>query len=154
MTPQEWLHMTTLVAGPADAFTDGQIAHMVRHAQADLSTVAPIAVQLGKILYHPEAIMLAVSPAEALDPLRDAARSATEQAIGRPLTNGPWTPHITLCYSTEQQSAAPLISALGLSLPERHITISTLSLVIQDGSERQWKWSTVGVAKLGPQHSG
>jgi hypothetical protein len=42
MTPPEWLRMTTLVAGPADAFTDGQVAHMIRHAQADLATVAPI----------------------------------------------------------------------------------------------------------------
>jgi hypothetical protein len=41
-------------------------------------------------------------------------------------------------------------AALGLSLPEQHVTISALSLVIQDGPERDWHWSTVGVAKLGP----
>jgi hypothetical protein len=58
--------------------------------------------------------MLAVLPAAALYPLRDAARSATEQATGSAVTGAAWTPHVTLCYSTEQQSAAPLIAALGL----------------------------------------
>jgi hypothetical protein len=148
MTPPEWLHVTTLVDGPADAFTNGQMAHTIRHAQADLAAVAPITAQLGKILYHPEAIMLAVSPAAAVYPLRDAARSATEQATGSPVTSASWTQHVTVCYSTEKQSAAPLISALGL--PEQHVTISALSLVIQDGPERDWNWSTVGVAKPGP----
>ena len=28
MTPPEWLHMTTLVAGPADQFTDQQMQQM------------------------------------------------------------------------------------------------------------------------------
>ena len=95
--------------------------------------------------------MLAVLPATALYPLRDAARSATEQATGSPVTGAAWTPHVTVCYNTEQHSAAPLIAALGLGLPEQHVTISALSLVIQDGPERDWNWSTVGVAKLGPK---
>jgi hypothetical protein len=95
--------------------------------------------------------MLAVSPAAALYPLRDAARSATERATGSRVTDAPWTPHITVCYSTDQQNAAPLISALGLDLPEQHLTISALSLVIQDGPERDWNWSPVGEVKLGPQ---
>src|SRR5215467_5025004 len=115
MTPPEWLHITTLVAGPAEAFTDGQIAHMIGHNQADLAAVAPITAELAKILYHPEANMLAVSPAAARQPLRDAARAVTEQATGSPVTDESWTPHVTSCYSMEQQSAAPLITALGLS---------------------------------------
>jgi hypothetical protein len=45
-------------------------------------------------------------------------------------------PHITICYSTADQPARPLIDALGLELPSRDVQISALQLVIQRGPER------------------
>jgi hypothetical protein len=57
-------------------------------------------------------------------------------------------PHITLCYSTANQAAQPIIDRLGKRLPERQISISRLSLVIKDGPERDWTWTTVGTISL------
>ena len=58
---------------------------------------------------------------------------------------------MTLCYSTSQQPAAPIIAALGKSLPPREVTIDKLSLVIQHGPALSWDWRPVGTARLGQQ---
>jgi hypothetical protein len=80
-----------------------------------------------------------------------AARIATAQAHGTSHQDGAqqdWTPHVTICYSTSIQPAAPIIDALGLQLPSREIQISALSLVIQRGPERDWNWTNIGTIRL------
>jgi len=155
LTPLEWLHMTALVAGPAEQFTGQQIQHMTASAAEHLAGIPPITVGLGKILYHPEAIMLAVTPAQALAPIRAAALSATSEVKDSPdEPDGQWTPHVTLCYSTSEQPAQPIINALGMQLPERQIQVSAVSLVVQNGPERDWRWSTAITIRLGtPAHA-
>jgi 2'-5' RNA ligase len=152
LPPPEWLHMTTLVAGPARNFTAGQLQQMARTAASLLTGTAPVAVTLGRILYHPEAIMLAVTPASALQPVRDAAAQATRLVTGSQETGTAppgWAPHITICYSTCDQPAQPLINSLGLQLPSRDIQISSLSLVVQHGPERSWDWEIIDTIHLG-----
>ena len=56
---------------------------------------------------------------------------------------------MTLCYSTSQQSAAPIIAALGKYLPVREVTIDKLTLVIQRGAALSWDWRPIGSARLG-----
>jgi hypothetical protein len=152
MTPRKWLHVTTLVAGSTDEISRARMSVMVLEAQRSLCDVAPIPVTLGKVLYHPEAIMLRVQPAEALLPVLDAARSATRKATGHVgAINGSlpsWTPHMTVSYSTTEQPAEPIISALGTAVQERQIFIDSLTLVIQWGSEKLWNWEPVGTARL------
>jgi 2'-5' RNA ligase superfamily len=96
--------------------------------------------------------MLAVRPAGALNPLRDAALRATPATSdgSRDLDGSPsaWMPHVTLCYSTREQPAEPIIAALGKELPRCHVQIATLSLVVQHGPERDWNWRVVGEAHL------
>jgi 2'-5' RNA ligase len=149
ITPPEWLHMTTHVAGPADKFSDQQMQHMTTVASDFLAGVPPVTVSLGKILYHPEAIMLAVTPVGDLTPIRGAALAATKAvaSVEADEESG-WTPHVTLCYSTTQQPAMPIIPALGKQLPARQIDIDAVSLVIQDGPERAWNWTTVRTIRL------
>src|SRR5437764_13723272 len=77
MTPLEWLHITAMVAGPADSLTSDQLDQMAQAAAGLLAGLPPVQITLGRVLFHPEAIMLAATPAHALTPLRDAARPAT-----------------------------------------------------------------------------
>jgi hypothetical protein len=78
-----------------------------------------------------------------------AAIASLESALGITASDRPgWTPHVTLCYSTANQPAEPIIEALGKSFPGRGISVSGLSLVIQDGPERDWTWTTVGTVHL------
>ena len=82
MTPLRWLHVTTLLAGPAADFSPDKLQQMTQTA-ADLLANMPLpAVTLGQVLYHPEAIMLGLRPAERLTAIYDAARSATHQVTG------------------------------------------------------------------------
>jgi 2'-5' RNA ligase len=125
---------------------------MLATARLSLSGVSPIAVELGRVFYHPEAIVLTAQPGQALMPIREAAQKAT-LAIRE--SNGmdemlplPWMPHVTLCYSTSVQPAKPIIAALGKELPSCKVTIDTLSLVIQQGPERLWRWSPIGTVSL------
>lgn len=152
MTPLEWLHMTALIAGPADQISARDCDRMAAAAARLLAGTAPITVTFGKVLYHPEAIMLAATPPDALAPVRDAVRQATREVAG---TNGqaahagPWTPHVTVCYSTSRQPAGPVIEALGRRLPPAEVQISDVSLVIQHGPERQWDWQPAATVRLG-----
>jgi 2'-5' RNA ligase len=151
-TPVEWLHITTLVAGTTNEIARDEMKKMVADAALSLSKTPPITISLGRILYHPEAIVLKVKPDRALDPVLEAARSATSAVTGRHgLAGAPissWMPHITLCYSTVRQPAEPIIAALGKKVPDCEITIDALSLVIQRGPERLWDWHPVGTAYM------
>jgi 2'-5' RNA ligase len=152
LTPYAWLHITGLIAAPASEISDDQIRMMAATATRLLADIPPITVTLGKILYHPEAIMLAARPAEAVRPVLVAAREATRAATGTPGQAGnklPWTPHITIAYSTSRQPAAPIINALGHSLPERKVQISEITLVNQRGPERSWDWHPEATIRFG-----
>jgi 2'-5' RNA ligase len=155
MTPLKWLHMTMLIAGPASEISGEQIEQMADAASRRLADVQPITVTLGKVLYHPEAIMLAARPTEALRPVLDAVAAATEEVISRPGQPGnkmPWTPHVTIAYSTASQPTAPIIGALGMRLPEQRVQISTISLVNQRGPERTWDWEPAADIRFGTGH--
>jgi 2'-5' RNA ligase len=155
MTPPDCLHMTTLVAGPAKRFSQAQREQMIQAASDQLADVPPITASISKIVYHPEAILFAVTPGASLAPLRSVAEAATQatgqDAVGQ---NEEWRPHVTLCYSTSDQAARPIIDSLGMSFPERTFAVRRLSLVIQTGSELAWNWTIVGSADLaGPAYA-
>jgi 2'-5' RNA ligase len=152
MTPLKWLHITALIAGSASDITGSQLDQMADSAAQLLAGTPPITVTVGKILYHPEAIMLAARPGDSLTPVREAAQASTHRATGTHGQTGnrsPWTPHITLCYSTADQPADPIITALGHELPSAEIQISSISLVIQRGPERQWDWHAIATIPFG-----
>ncbi|WP_202638837.1 2'-5' RNA ligase family protein [Bailinhaonella thermotolerans] len=151
LVPPEWLHLTTLIAGPAQEIDSNQRARMIERTRDLLTQVPPAPVTLGRILYHPEAIALAVRPAEALLPILHAVQDATRHATGREgvLDTEPWLPHVTLAYSTADQPAAPVIAALGRHLPGCDIVIDTISLVLQEGDERLWNWKPLAHLPVG-----
>jgi 2'-5' RNA ligase len=153
MTPEKWLHMTALVAGTTDEISSNQMTTMLSEATQTLSQVQPIPVTLGRVMYHPEAIMLGVQLEHALDPLLGAVQEATRRATGREgAINGSlpsWTPHITVSYSTAEQASGPIVASLGKELPGCDVLVSAVSLVIQWGPERLWDWEPVGTVQLG-----
>jgi 2'-5' RNA ligase len=151
MTPLAWLHVTTLLAGPAADFPPDKLRQMTEIAADLLASTPPAAVTLGQVLYHPEAIMLGVTPAETLTAIYNAARRATHQVAGEQAPDGQparWRPHVTICYSTSSQPAKPIIDALGTQLPKCDVNIGAVSLVIQHGPERAWDWSIVSTIRF------
>jgi 2'-5' RNA ligase len=151
MTPPEWLHVTVLRAGTADAVTQDDMSSMLARAQVALAQTAPVTVTLQRVFYHPEAIVLSVSPRTALAPVLGAARIATREVLGvdaGDCEGDEWAPHLTLCYSTVELPAAPVIAKLGKTLPAFVVTVSEMSLVVQNGAEDQWDWQVAGSARL------
>jgi 2'-5' RNA ligase len=151
LTPYVWLHITALIAGPASEISGEGIQQMASVAGRLLADTPPPQVTIGEILYHPEAIMLAAKPTEALLPIFEAVRQATQEVTGSPGRAGnklPWTPHITIAYSTSLQPAEPIISSLGQSLPERKVQIRQVNLVNQRGPERNWDWRPEATIRL------
>jgi len=151
MTPPEWLHVTILRAGTAGTMTQDDMSRMLARAQADLARTAPVTVTLQRVFYHPEAIVLGLSPGSALAPVFAAARTATREVLGAhgaDAEEDEFAPHMTLCYSTEEQPAAPVIAELGKTIPPCEVTVGQLSLVVQDGPEDQWNWRIAGSARL------
>jgi hypothetical protein len=104
-----------LAARAAD-LTQADLDQMLAKARLNLSGTAPQTVTLGRVIYHPEGIVLPLSPASALPPIFEAAQAATLEVTGTPgLTSTlglSWHPHVTMCYSTSQQPATPIIAAL------------------------------------------
>ena len=153
MTPLRWLHATVLLVGRAADLTQADLDQMLSKARVKLNGTAPQTVTLGRVIYHSEGIVLPMSPAGVLAPVFEAAQAATVEVTGKPgltSTDGPsWVPHVTLCYSVSQQPAAPVIAALGKTLPAREITIDKLSLVIQRGPALSWDWRPAGTIHLG-----
>jgi 2'-5' RNA ligase len=149
MVPQPWLHVTTYVAPFVDEVSDQQLTAMVQEARRLLSGVAPIAVRLGRILYHPQAVMLAIEPLGALEPVLDVVRTATRASghEGHAATN-PWVPHVSVAYSNGSGPAAPVISALGRMLPRVDVKIASVSLVAQIQVGHTWQWRPVAELHL------
>jgi 2'-5' RNA ligase len=150
LVPQQWLHMTTLIAGFADEITPDQVDAMADQALQMLAGIPPVTITLGRILYHPRAVMLAARPPEALEPVLRAVQRATRIATGRhgKLHYEPWTPHITLAYGNSARPAAPVMEALGQELPRQRVTISSISLVSQ-APEQLWAWRLVNQVPFG-----
>ncbi len=149
LVPEQWLHLTTFAVGSADEVPEAGLDVMAAAAGQALAAVAPIPVTLGRIVYYPEAVVLAVEPPVALRPVLDAVAAATSAAgcDGRASTS-PWLPHVTVAYSHGTGPAAPIIAALGHWLPRTEITIRSVSLVAQTQVGRSWQWQTVAEAHL------
>jgi hypothetical protein len=132
MTPLRWLHATVLLAGHAADLPQADLDQMLRAARLKLNGAAAHTVTLGRVIYHSEGIVLPMSPAGVLAPIFEAAQAATLEVTGKPgitSTDGPsWVPHVTLCYSVSRQATAPVVAALGKTLPTREITIDKLIL--------------------------
>src|SRR5262249_50518637 len=132
MIATQWLHLTTYIVGFADEVPDAAVKEMAASARQRLSGVAPIPVSLGRVGYHPQAIVLPVEPPGALLPVLDAVRDATAAAGCEGHTDtDPWLPHISVAYSHATIPAAPIIAALGRWLPKTEIMIRSISLVSQ-----------------------
>ena len=84
-TPLKWLHITALADGPADQIPPGGLQHMIHVASQLLHEAEPAPVTIGRLLYHPEGIMLAVEPGRCpgADPRRGTSRDQYHHGAGR-----------------------------------------------------------------------
>jgi 2'-5' RNA ligase len=151
-TPEQWLHMSVLRVGLTTELASGEIDAMVTQARDLLQQISPVTVTLGQVLYQSEAIILGAKPGDALDHVAQVVRDAATSTTGLPtdVRAHLWIPHVTVAYSTQDQSADPIIAALGHELPECPVTIDRIHLVAQHGAERAWNWQPISTITIGP----
>jgi 2'-5' RNA ligase len=149
MVATDLLHLTTLIVGFADEIPQSAVDKMVTGARQRLATVAPIPVTLGTVGYHSQAIALVAEPLRALNPILDAVRDATATAGCEGHTDtDPWIPHVSVAYSNSDGPSAPIIDALGHSLPKTEVTIKSISLVSQTQVGHSWQWQPIAEVGL------
>jgi len=150
LVPREWLHVTTLITGFADEITGDQVEDMTNHARRVLTGLVRPRIMLGRVLYHPRAVMLDAGPAGTLEPVLRAVQDATVAATGREgtLHRAPWMPHVTLAYGSAMRPAGPVIDALGKSVPGGEVAISAISLVSQK-PKQMFKWDLIATVPVG-----
>jgi len=121
---------------------------MIKDAKRLLAAIPPITITLGRVLYHPRAVMLDAGPAGPFQPVIEVIEAATRNAgCAATLYHDPWRPHITLAYSNATRPAAPIIEALGRNLDASTVTIRSVSLVTQSPSQR-WTWNHIAALAL------
>ncbi|HZB33332.1 MAG TPA: 2'-5' RNA ligase family protein [Streptosporangiaceae bacterium] len=151
LIPPEWLHMTTQIVGFADEIGREEIEAMISAAAERLANIDPVQVEVGKVWFHPEAVMLTARPARVLDPVRLAIRDAVAATVSRhQLADQPdWTPHISVAYSNATGLAAPIITALGNPPRPRPMTVSQVHLVTQERAGHLYRWDGLAPVELG-----
>ncbi|WP_067832465.1 2'-5' RNA ligase family protein [Actinomadura kijaniata] len=151
LVPARWLHMTTQIVGFADEISEAEVGAMADAAAKRLRLLAPITVEIGRLWFHSEAVMLGIRPARALDPVRDAVREATDGAVRvHQLADEPdWTPHVSVAYSHGDGPAAPVIEAFASPPTTCPFTVRAVHLVAQQRVGRLYRWEPVATAPLG-----
>ncbi|MEU6034462.1 2'-5' RNA ligase family protein [Actinomadura sp. NPDC047616] len=149
--PRQWLHMTTQIVGFTDEIPDAEIEAMADAAAEGLRRVDPIEVEIGKIWFHSEAVMLGIRPPRALDPVRSAIREAVARSVTiHQLADEPdWTPHISIAYSNSDGPAAPVIEALVPRPAMQPLKVAEVHLVAQERAGRLYRWDRLKVVHLG-----
>jgi 2'-5' RNA ligase len=145
LIPGRWLHLTMQGIGFADEVSEREIADIADAARKRLANQRPVSLTVGPAIVDPEAIMLDVTPTDALSPVRSAIRAAISDV--RDASEVPeseeWTPHISLAYSDSNDIAAPYIAAVdSVSNPPVTLTISNAHLIELNRDARLYQWTT------------
>lgn len=151
LVPAGWLHMTTQILGFEDEIPAAEVDAMVAGVADRFNRLAPVEVDLGKLLLHSEAVMLAIRPVHALDPVRTAIREAAAAAVRvHQLEHEPdWTPHVSVAYSNADRPARPVIDALDLRPDPVTLRVGEVHLVAQERVGHLYQWEGRAVARLG-----
>jgi hypothetical protein len=150
LPPEPWLHMTTHIVGFADEISRTEASDLVAAASRELAGLAPVQVRFSRIIFHPEAVVLAAQPASSLTPIRQAVCDATRQVLGSDRADGDddWIPHVTAAYSNAEGPAQPVIDAVGKTVSACATTVGTVDLVIQERHGHSYRWKKVAAARL------
>ncbi|MBO2452570.1 2'-5' RNA ligase family protein [Actinomadura barringtoniae] len=153
LIPEPWLHMTTQIVGFPDQIPDAEVDSMVEGVRQRFVDLAPVEVEIGKLWFHSEAVMLGIRPAKGLDPVRTAIRTAVAETVrAHQLADEPaWTPHVSIAYSSGDGPAAPVIQALDVPVVPRPLRITAVDLVEQVRDGHLYRWDRRARAYLGQQ---
>jgi hypothetical protein len=141
--PIRWLHLTMQGIAFTDEISAQDVTDIARAARKRLTGQPPVPLTVGPALVDPEAIMLEVRPANALDPVRTGVRAAIADVRG--VAEVPeadqWTPHISLAYSNNDGPAASFAEVLiAVTHPPVDVTVSAVDLIELSRDAHLYQW--------------
>lgn len=145
LIPARWLHLTMQGIAFTDEVTPPEIADIAEAARKRLATQQPVPLSVGPALVDPEAILLQVSPAGSLDPVRAGVRAAIADVRGaeRVPESEHWSAHISIAYSNSAGSAAPYAEALDtITRVPADLTVSAVHLIELSRDTHLYQWTT------------
>jgi 2'-5' RNA ligase len=139
-----WLHLTVQGIAFTDEATPQEISNIAEATRKYLSSQQPVSLSVGPVLVDPEAILLQVSPAGALNPVRAGLRAAIagERGAGQVPESEAWTPHISIAYSKSNGPASPYDEALNrAALAPVSLTVSAVHLIELSRDTHLYQWT-------------
>jgi hypothetical protein len=108
-------------------------------------------LEVGKLLFHTEAVVLGIRPPRALDPVRHGIREAVAETVtAHQLDDEPeWTPHVSIAYSNTEGPAGPILAALRPRPVPRSVVIREVHLVAQVRDSHLYRWEQLTAVPLG-----
>jgi 2'-5' RNA ligase len=145
LIPTRWLHLTMQGVGFTDEVSEPEISDIIQAARERVSVLPPVSLGIGPALVDPEAVMLEVRPADALQSVRAGIRAAIANVLGAGEVpdSEHWNPHISLAYSNSNGPAAPFTEAVSaVTNSAINLTVSTVSLITLSRDTHLYQWVT------------
>lgn len=151
LVPGEWLHLTTQGIGFADEVSDGDLLAITAAARDRLAAVAPAVITVGAPAAASEGVACLIGPDGALDPARDALRTAIADVWGpeRVPEAEEWAPHVSVAYANASGPPDAVDAALGGGTGIAEITVGAVHLIRLGRDRRVYEWETIAVLPLG-----
>jgi 2'-5' RNA ligase len=145
LIPIRWLHLTMQGIGFTDEVAPQDAADIAEAARERLATCQPVPLSIGRAMVDPEAILLDVSPPDALNPVRAGVRAAIADVRGasRVPETETWTPHISIAYSNSDGPAVPYAEALStVTTTPIDLIVSAVHLIQLSRDTHLYQWIT------------
>lgn len=153
IVPLEWLHLTLQGVGDLRDVTKDEVQRVATQAASECRTLAPSTVTLGPARVTAEAVMLDVTPHQPVTEVHEALRAAIADALGPtrvPSSARPFTPHISLAYSTDSQDSRVIVDAIeSIRIPPITTSITAAELVTLCRDNLIYHWTVNKHVPLG-----
>ena len=136
--------------GFADEVSDGDLKAITGAAGARLAMVPPVTITFGPPMVAGEGVTCWVSPARALDQVRDAVRAGIADVWGadRVPESPDWTAHVSVAYANADGPGATIDAALeGMGGTET--TVRAVDLICLGRDNHVYEWETIASLSLG-----
>jgi hypothetical protein len=150
LVPGRWLHCTTQGIGFADEIGEHDVMDIAAAALDLLALVRPAEVTVSSPRTVSEGVGSSFGPDGALNPARDALRSAIAAVRGpdQAPEGADWWPHVSYAYANANLDSAPVDAGLEGFGPVT-VTLNTVDLIRLGRDRRLYEWETIASLPLG-----
>jgi hypothetical protein len=144
LVPGRWLHLTMQGIGFEGEVSAADLASIAQTAVVSLLSVPAAEITVGTPRAVSEGVGSWVSPAGALDPVRDTLRAAIGHVWGTlnvPETQE-WSPHVSFAYANADADGEPYDAALS-GLAPVVATVNSVEMIRLGRDQHVYEWETI-----------